>query len=158
MTETRNHHDILVGIDSDNCVVILNDSFKYADGLHGMTGTFLRPVYTAEYDYELSVEGLAEYYRDTWVFDVEKRSTDLGLSEWVDLLYFELVQERFYFVRLNADNLAELKSIMPNANDIVNYEAIGGGRIFPDALKDIQTRLPGYAQACELVDRFETTV
>jgi hypothetical protein len=158
MTETRQHHDILVGIDSENCVVILEDSFKYADGFHGTTGKFLRPVYTAEYDYELSVEGLAEYYRDTWVFDVESRSTDLGLSEWVDLLYFELVQERFDFVCLNADNLAELESVVPNAKDVIGYETIGVGRIFPDALKDIKKRLSGYAQACELVDRFETTV
>jgi hypothetical protein len=39
MTETRNHHDILVGIDSDNCIVILEDSFKYADGFRGITGS-----------------------------------------------------------------------------------------------------------------------
>lgn len=158
MTETRNHHDILVGIDSENYVVILEDSFKYADGFRGITGSVLRPVYTDEYDYELSAEGLAEYYRDTWMFDVETRSTDLGLSEWVDLLYFELVQERFDFVDLNADKLTELGSVMPNANDIAGYEVISVGRIFPDALKDIQAELSGYVQACELVDRFETAV
>ena len=157
MTETRQNHDILVGIDSENCVVILDDSFEYFDGSHGTTGSILQPVYTAEYDYETSVEGLAEYYRDAWAFDVQTDSTELGLSAWVDNLYFELVQERFDFVYLNADKDKELESVLPNANDIVGYEEVSVGRIFPSALKDIKTELSGYAQACELVDRFETT-
>ena len=158
MTETRNHHDILVGIDSENCVVILEDSFKYADGLRGITGSILQPVYTADYEYETSVDGLEEYYRDAWEYDVQTHSTELGLSAWIDSRYFELVPERFEFVYLNADNLAELESVVPNAKDVIGYETIGAGRIFPDALKDIQTRLSGYDQASELVDRFETTV
>ena len=156
MTETRQHHDILVGINSENCVVILDDSFKYSDGFHGTTGTILRPAYTDEYDYENSVDGLEEYYRDSWEYDVQTHSTELGLSAWIDDMYFELVQERFDFVDLHADKLAELESVVPNANDVTGYEVIGVGRIFPDALKDIKAELSGYAQACELVDRFET--
>ena len=157
MTETRQHHDILVGINSENCVVILDDSFEYADGFNGTTGTILRPVYTAEYDSETSVEGLTEYYRDSWEYDVQTHSTELGLSAWIDNLYFELVQERFDLVYLNADKDKELERVLPNAKDIVGYEEMRVGRIFPSALKDIQTELSGYAQACELVDRFETT-
>ncbi len=155
MTETRNHHDILVGIDAANCVIILEDSFEYSDGFRGTTGTILRPVYTAEYDHETSIDGLEEFYRDAWEFDVQTHSTELGLSDWVDDRYFELVQERFDFVCLSADKLAELESVMPNANDIVDYETIGVGRIFPDALKDIETELSGYGKACELVSQFE---
>ena len=158
MTKTRNHHDILVGINSGNCVVILEDSFKYSDEFYGTTGSILRPVYTAEYDYELSVDGLEEYYRDSWEYDVQTHSTELGLSAWIDSRYFELVPERFDFEDLIADKLAELESVVPNANDVIGYEVIGVGRIFPDALKHIKTELSGYAQACELVDRFETTV
>ena len=158
MTETRQHHDILVGINSENCVVILDDSFKYSDGFHGTTGTILRPIYTDEYDYELSVDGLEEYYRDSWEYAVQTHSTELGLSAWIDDMYFELVPERFGFAYLDADKLAELADVVPNASDVVGYEVIGVGRLFPDALKDIQTRLSGYAQASELVDRFETTV
>ena len=158
MTEARQHHDVLVGIDSENCIVILNDSFKYADGFRGTTGTILRPVYTAEYDSELSVESLAEYYRDAWEYDVQTHSTELVLSEWIDILYFAIVPERFDFEYLDADKLAELESVVPSASDVVGYEHIGGGRIFPDALKDIKTELSGYAQACELVERFETNV
>ena len=157
MTETRQHHDILVGVNSKNCIVILEDSFKYTDEFHGVTGRILRPVYTAEYDYETS-DGLDEYYRDSWEYDVQTHSTELGLSAWIDSRYFELVTERFDFVYLNADRLAELESVVPNANDVAGYETISVGRIFPDALKDIKTELSGYAQACELVDRFETAV
>ena len=158
MTETRQHHDILVGIDSENYIVILNDSFDYAEGFRGTTGSILRPVYTDEYDYENSVDGLEEYYRDSWEYAVQTHSTELGLSAWIDDMYFELVQERFDFVDLHADKLAELESVVPNANDVTGYEVVGVGRIFPDALKDIKTELSGYAQASELVDRFETTV
>ena len=155
MSETRQHHDILVGIDSENCIVILDDSFKYSDGFRGITGSILRPVYTAEYEYETSIDGLEEYYRDSWEYDVQTHSTELGLSAWVDSRYFELVPERFEFVCLNADNLAELESVMPNANDVAGYEVIGVGRIFPDALKDIKAELSGYAQATVLVSQFE---
>ena len=155
MTRTRNHHDILVGINSENCVVILDDSFKYSDEFRGITGSILRPVYTAEYEYETSIDGLEEYYRDSWEYDVQTHSTELGLSAWVDSRYFELVPERFDFVCLNADNLAELESVMPNANDVAGYEVIGVGRIFPDALKDIKAELSGYAQASVLVSQFE---
>ena len=157
MTETRQNHDILVGIDSENYIVIMNDSFEHADGFHGITGSIIRPIYTAEYDYETSIEGLEEYYRDSWEYDVQTRSTELGLSAWIDNLYFELVQERFDLVCLDADKLAELESVVPSASDVVGYEIIGGGRLFPFYLKDIKTRLSGYAQACDLIDRFETT-
>ena len=158
MTEARQHHDVLVGIDSENCIVILNDSFKYADGFRGITGSILRPVYTADYEYETSIDGLEEYCRDSWEYAVQTHSTELGLSAWIDSMYFELVPERFDFEYLDADKLAELESVVPSASDVVGYEHIGGGRIFPDALKDIKTELSGYAQACELVERFETNV
>ncbi len=152
---TREYHDILVGIDAANCVVILKESFEFADGFRGTTGTILRPVYTAEYEYETSIDGLEEYYQDAWEYAVQTHSTELGLSAWIDYMYFFLAQGRFDFVCLSEYNDKELERVMPNAYDIVGYEPIAVGRIFPDALKDIKTKLSGYDQAAALVSQFE---
>lgn len=150
MTRTATTYNEILGRAEGGSVIVLDEVFDYGDGFKGATGTRFEIASREDVEEAIETENFGGYVSGLWQMEVAEGATESGLSEWVEH-YFETEEEKIGYLYDNS--YSHLHPAIRKAFDVPEDAVIhctGGGRMFPDALEDLEW-LPGQREQFEQV-------
>jgi len=120
----------VIGKNKDGEIVVLDYIFEHTDGLKGATGSTFRAVSKEEREERVNDES---YLEESWKCAVQNGSTELGLSEWCELVRDTDGDEAFFDLSYSElwDDIREAFPEYADEDAYTLFECAGGGRCFP---------------------------
>lgn len=145
MTRKSTTYNKVIGIKDDE-IYLLNDIFKYKDGLKGATGSVLSPLTQEQVEGRCEPENFKEY----WQIPVSEDLTEDSLETFAD----NLINECEFFPFHDDSDICFIpeeiqQEYFPNA---VTFECVGGGRCFS---KNMQFDIVINQELLDLINNME---
>lgn len=96
--KTLNEHNEVLGITTDNQLIIIDYTFEYESGMKGATKIAMRPLTQAEVDEADEYNNLYDYCLDLWKNAVANDATTDSLDEYIQDVKFGAEMDGLYFV------------------------------------------------------------
>lgn len=130
-----------IGINSDGALIMVDYLFE-TDGMCGATGSEFYPVTQEMIDERNDPEYVKDCYEGEylWKEAVKAGHTDLGLDDYIDSL---IQNSDGHFFGHDTSYISHIPEEIRAKHfpDAVTFECVGGGRMFPRALEDLETVL-----------------
>lgn len=125
----------VVNIAEDGEITVLNDVFKYTDGMQGATGSKFYPVSKEEYENRIERENVIDYLVDSGI-ELPNEFKRGGFNELYEAMEANSEIEEFMFDTSYSELWDYLRSECNlNEDQAYIFECVGGGRCFD---KDFQ--------------------
>lgn len=137
----------VLGVAEDGEIIAADYAFidtMHGEKFNGVTGSRFYALTQEQIDERNDLEHVKDCYGYLWEEAVKSGQTKLSEDEYMEEIIESnqmnsdslfLGHDTSYVFQMDLERHPELKKLFPDA---VAFECVGGGRMFPDALKDLE--------------------